>query len=121
MEFRMLEAAIPTLRYAVVRQFYAELLGLPIASEGRSHVFFQVGGCKIAVLDCTGGDKTVRPSGHGIYLDLAVSDLFSVRRNLLRRGIKLIDDRRDEHGVAISFQDPEGNLLNLFQEGSFSE
>lgn len=110
MESRTLEAAITTLRYAVVRKFYAELLGLPVASEGRRHVFFQVG-----------GDKTVPPSGHGIYLDLAVTDLFSVRRKLLRSGIKLIDDHRDEHGVAISLQDPEGNLLNLFQEGSFSE
>ncbi len=117
----MLEAAIPTHRYATVKRFYAELIGLPVASEGRSHVFFQVAGCKIAVLDCTGGDANVRPSGHGIYLDLAVSDLFSLRRRLLRAGIRLVDDRRDEHGVAISVQDPEGNLLNLFQEGSFSE
>ncbi len=121
MQVRMLEAAIPTTRYAAVRRFYAELIGLPIASEGRSHVFFQVGGCQIAVVDATGGDATVRPSGHGIYLDLAVSDLFSLRRRVLREGIRLLDDRRDEHGVAISLQDPEGNLLNLFQEGSFSE
>ena len=121
MSFRMLEAAIPTTHYTRVRQFYADLIGLPVASEGRSHTFFQVGGCQIAVLDCSGGDATVRPSGHGIYLDLAVADLFSLRRRLLRAGVKLIDDRRDEHGVAISLQDPEGNLLNLFQEGSFSE
>jgi catechol-2,3-dioxygenase len=117
----MLEAAIPTTRYSQVRHFYGELLGLPVISEGRSHVFFQVGGCQLAVVDCTGGDATVRPSGHGIYLDMAVSDLFALRRKLIRSGVRLVDDRRDEHGVAITLRDPEGNLLNLFQEGSFNE
>jgi catechol-2,3-dioxygenase len=117
----MLEAAIPTTRYPRVKHFYAELIGLPVASEGRSHIFFQVGDCQLAVVDCTGGDATVRPSGHGIYLDMAVGDLFSLRRRLIRAGIKLIDDRRDAHGVAIPLQDPEGNLLNLFQEGSVAE
>ena len=119
MQIRMLEAAIPTTRYPLTRAFYAELLGLPIASEGRTHTFFEVQGARIAVVDVTGGDAAVRPSGHGIYLDLAVDDLFSMRRRLLRAGHKLLDERRDEHGVAITLKDPEGNLLNIFQEGSF--
>ncbi len=116
---RMLEAAIPTTRYRLVRDFYGSLLGLPISSEGRSHVFFDLQGAKLAVVDVSGGDATVRPTGHGIYLDLAVDDLFSMRRRLLQAGHQLLDDRRDEHGVAITLRDPEGNLLNVFQEGSF--
>lgn len=120
MRFRMLEAAIPTVNYLRLRGFYADVLGLPIASEGRSHVFFEVAGGRLAVVDASRGDAFVRPTGHGIYLDLAVDDLPEVRRRLRAAGVALLDDRRDEHGIALTFTDPEGNLINLFQEGSFS-
>ena len=54
----------------------------------------------------------------GIYMDLEVDDLDSLKRRCMRERIELLDERRDEHGQAVTLRDTEGNLLNLFQAGT---
>ncbi len=109
---------MPCMRYMETRRFYAKVLGLTVASEGRSHVFFDLGGSKLALVDVRHGDRDVQPNGHGIYVDFVVYDLVYIKRQLGREQIRLVDERSDAHGKAITVKDPEGNLVNLFQEGT---
>lgn len=106
------------MRYLETRRFYARVLGLTVASEGRSHAFFDLGNTKLALVDVKGGDRDVQPSGHGIYLDLVVFDLVYIKRQLSRHAVRLLDERSDQHGKAVTVRDPEGNLVNIFQEGT---
>ncbi|MED5369728.1 MAG: VOC family protein [Myxococcota bacterium] len=115
---RLMEVVVPCVRYRSTRFFYEHVLGLEPASEGRNHVFFACGGAQLALVNASGGDPMVKPSGHGIYLDLEARDLQSLKRRCQREGIQLLDERRDEHGRAITLRDPEGNLLNVFQAGT---
>lgn len=115
----LLDVVVPCMAYTRTRHFYATIIGLQVASEGRSHVFFDTGNAgKIALVDAAEGDSMVRPNGHGIYLDLVAFDLTFLRRQLARHGVKVVDERSDEHGKAVTVRDPEGNLLNIFQEGT---
>ena len=116
---RLLDVVVPCLNYTRNRHFYAKVLGLEVASEGRSHIFFDTGGSgKVALVDAAEGDTLVRPNGHGIYLDLVAYDLTYVRRQLARHQVTILDERSDEHGKAVTVRDPEGNLLSIFQEGT---
>ncbi len=117
---RLLEVVVPCLRYHRARVFYEKVLGLEAVSSGRSHVFFACGGAKLALVDASGGDPMVRPSGHGVYLDMEVDDLNALKRRCMKERIELLDERRDEHGKAITLRDTEGNLLNIFQAGTVS-
>ena len=118
MSLRLLEVVVPCMRYRKTRFFYQDVLGLEPVSEGRNHVFFGCGGAKLALVNASGGDPLVRPSGHGLYLDLEVDDLRTLKRRCQRDGAELLDERRDQHGEAITLRDPEGNLLNVFQAGT---
>ncbi len=115
---RLLEVVVPCLRYHRAKVFYQQILGLEPVSEGRSHIFFGCGGAKLALVDASGGDPMVRPSGHGIYLDLGKLYLNGLKRRCMRERVELLDERRDEHGKAITVRDTEGNLLNIFQAGT---
>jgi catechol 2,3-dioxygenase-like lactoylglutathione lyase family enzyme len=117
---RLLEVAIPCRYYARTRAFYEEGLGLPIAEAGRNHVFFEAGDkARIAIVNAEEGDSLVRPTGHGMYLDLSADDLPAVRRRLIDLGVRLLDERSNEYGKAITVHDPESNIVNIFQEGTF--
>ena len=118
MSLRLLEVAVPCLRYHRTRYFYEQALGLKIDSQGRHHVFFEAGGARIALVDASEGDASVQPSGHGMYLDLAARDLGQLRRQLERERVAILEERSDRYGKAITVRDPEGNLINIFQEGT---
>jgi len=116
---RLLDVVVPCLNYTSTRDFYTTVLGLEVASEGKSHIFFDTGSAgQIALVDASEGDSLVRPNGHGIYLDLIAHDLIYLRRQLARHRVSLVDERSDEHGKAVTVRDPEGNLINIFQDGT---
>lgn len=117
---RMLEVAIPCRYYARTRAFYEEGLGLPVSESGKNHAFFDAGGgARIAVVNAEEGDSLVKPTGHGMYLDLAADDLAAVKRRLIDLGVRMLDERSNEFGKAITVHDPESNIVNIFQEGTF--
>jgi catechol 2,3-dioxygenase-like lactoylglutathione lyase family enzyme len=117
---RMLEVAIPCRYYPRTRAFYEEGLGLPVEESGNNHVFFDAGGgARIAIVNAAEGDSLVKPTGHGMYLDLAADDLVAVKRRLIDLGVRLLDERSNEFGKAITVHDPESNIVNIFQEGTF--
>ena len=119
MTIRMLEATIPTTKYQILRRFYRDHVGLKVASEGQHHVFFDILGAQLALVDVSEGDSLIRPSGHGIYLNLATVDLNTLKRRLIRHGVVILSHQNNAHGNSIIIRDPEGNILNIFQEGSF--
>lgn len=117
-QLAVLEVVVPCIRYRDTVNFYLRTLALPVISEGSNHMFLDCGGTKLALVNAVDGDRLVRPSGHGIYLDLVAFDLTYLKRQLKRAGVPLVDERSDAHGKAVTVRDPEGNLLNIFQDGT---
>ena len=117
---RLLEVVIPCLRYQRTRTFYGDLLGMTCSEEGRNHVFYDLGpGARLALVNAERGDTIVRPTGHAMYVDLSVEDLKAFIARCDARGVGLLDERDDKFGWAVTLRDPEGNLVNVFQEHSY--
>ncbi len=120
MPTKLMEVAIPCRRYLQTKMFYSRVLSLPIGKEGRHHAFLDTGGSfRIALVDASAGSSMVRPTGRGPYLNLSVDDLPALKRKLIRAGVDIDEERSDQYGRNITIRDPEGNVVNVYQEGTF--
>lgn len=120
MPTKLMEVAISCRKYLQTKMFYTRVLNLPIGREGRHHVFLDTGGSyRIALVDASQGSSLVRPTGRGPYLNLSVEDLPALKRKLILAGIAIEDERSDQYGRNITIRDPEGNVVNVYQEGTF--
>lgn len=120
MPTRLMEVTIPCRRYAETKFFYSRILSMPIAKEGQHHAFLDTGGSlRIALVDANQSNNLTRPTGRGAYFNLSCDDLVSIKRKLVAANIAVEDERSDEFGRNITVKDPEGNIVNLYQEGTF--
>jgi catechol 2,3-dioxygenase-like lactoylglutathione lyase family enzyme len=103
------------------RQFYHELLGLPIIHyELRKHIFFRLGG---SVLLCFNPDdsktKTTPPSHYGggkqhVAFEVRESDYLKSKAEIKSKGIRILDEIVWKSGKeSFYFEDPEGNVLEI--------
>ena len=97
--------------------FYRDLLGLPVHSQRPYFVAFQLGAARLSV----GTHSEVRgPARESVRVtvNLGVSDIQAVYRELAARGVAFLRPPEREHwgGWVASFRDPDGNLLQLLQQ-----
>lgn len=101
--------------------FYRDVLGLPLASQERHFVAFDVGGVRLG-LHWSGGEPVphVARDGHGAYagatVTLKVSDIQRAADRLASSGVRLLGPiSRQRWGSLVPFEDPDGNVLKLFE------
>jgi catechol 2,3-dioxygenase-like lactoylglutathione lyase family enzyme len=94
------------------KQFYSELLGLEIESEGESDMEFRAGQVTLDIFDPTSVGQEFAPSPAG--LALRVPDVAAARAELEAKGIEF-DGETVDTGVChmAFFRDPDGNALML--------
>jgi catechol 2,3-dioxygenase-like lactoylglutathione lyase family enzyme len=94
------------------KQFYSEVLGLEIESEGESDMEFRLGQVTLDVFDPSSIGQPFAPSPAGFAL--RVSDVDAARAELEARGV-VFDGETIETGVCKQawFKDPDGNALML--------
>ncbi|MSQ11626.1 MAG: hypothetical protein EXR48_02845 [Dehalococcoidia bacterium] len=98
-------------------RFYREALRLPVHSDHGDFVAFQVRpGMRLSI----GKHSKVRGRAKDPYritVNLRVADIQKSYRALMRRGVQFIRPPEAEEwgGWVATFQDPDGNLLQLFQ------
>ena len=97
---------------ARAKEFYSEVLGLELETEGDSDMEFRVGQVTLDVFDPSsiGQPFAVSPAG----LALRVADVDAARAELEAKGV-VFDGETIETGVCrmASFKDPDGNALLL--------
>lgn len=117
---KLMEISLHCRRYPTTRHFYTTVLGLPIGKEGRHHCFLDTGGSmRLAIVDASQLGPQALPKGLGTILNLSSDAFPSLRRRLQDNGVRIEQEANDEYGRNITVHDPEGNVVNLFQEGTF--
>jgi catechol 2,3-dioxygenase-like lactoylglutathione lyase family enzyme len=94
------------------KQFYSEVLGFEIESEGESDMEFRAGQVTLDIFDPTSVGQEFAPSPGG--LALRVPDVAAARSELEAKGIEF-DGETVDTGVChmAFFRDPDGNALML--------
>lgn len=94
------------------KQFYTEVLGLEIESEGDSDMEFRCGQVTLDIFDPSSIGQTFSPSPAG--LALRVPDVDAARAELEAQGVQF-DGETIETSVCRQawFKDPDGNSLML--------
>jgi catechol 2,3-dioxygenase-like lactoylglutathione lyase family enzyme len=94
------------------KQFYSEVLGLEIESEGESDMEFRCGQVTLDVFDPSSVGQPFAPSPAG--LALRVPDVAAARAELEAKGVEF-DGETIETSVCRQawFKDPDGNALML--------
>jgi catechol 2,3-dioxygenase-like lactoylglutathione lyase family enzyme len=94
------------------KQFYSEVLGLEIESEGESDMEFRCGQVTLDVFDPSSIGQPFAPSPAG--LALRVPDVAAARAELEAKGVEF-DGETIETSVCRQawFKDPDGNALML--------
>jgi len=99
--------------------FYRDLLELKVEFESPYWSQFDTGNGKIG-LHPKLQDSTppLGVFGKGWYLGLATGDIRALRRKLEQEGVKIHGDYHDiPGGVVLDFEDPDGNPIEVIQEG----
>jgi catechol 2,3-dioxygenase-like lactoylglutathione lyase family enzyme len=94
------------------KQFYSEVLGLEIETEGESDMEFRCGQVTLDIFDPSSIGQTFSPSPAG--LALRVADVDATRAELEAKGVEF-DGETIETSVCRQawFKDPDGNSLML--------
>ena len=97
---------------ARAKHFYAEVLGLPIETEGESDMELRAGQVTLDIFDPSSIGQPFAPSPAG--LALRVPDVDAARAELESQGV-VFDGETIETGVCKQawFKDPDGNSLML--------
>jgi catechol 2,3-dioxygenase-like lactoylglutathione lyase family enzyme len=94
------------------KQFYSEVLGLEIETEGESDMEFRAGQVTLDIFDPASVGQPFAPSAAG--LALRVPDVAAARSELDAEGVEF-DGETVDTGVChmAFFRDPDGNALML--------
>ena len=94
------------------KEFYSDVLGLALETEGESDMEFRAGQVTLDIFDPSSIGQSFAPSPAG--LALRVADVVEARRELEAKGV-VFDGETIETSVCKQawFKDPDGNALML--------
>jgi len=103
-------------RYDAMRSFYVETLGMPVRTDRPGHVNFQWGNTRLTIAT---HDEVSGPARdpRRLLLNLAVDDIEAVAAGLRGAGVTFVREPSSEPwgGSIATFEDPDGNTLQLMQ------
>jgi lactoylglutathione lyase len=109
---------------AGTRDFYEEILGLPVLGDHGDNIVFKIGNvmvnlARVSAAASFGAPTGVADPGAGVrvVLPVAVDDVDAACAELARHGVALLDGPVDRPwGVrTVSFADPAGHIWELAQ------
>jgi predicted enzyme related to lactoylglutathione lyase len=96
--------------------FYRDALGLPLKfQDGPRWAQFDAGGVNFSL----SSPDEAAPNAHGAVVIFEVDDLDAMAARLASAGVAAGDIRdMGAHGRSLTFTDPEGNVVQLFQRAA---
>lgn len=93
--------------------FYRDALGLGLKfQDGAKWAQFDAGGVNFSL----SAPEEAAPSAAGATVIFEVDDLDAARERLLAHSAAVLDSRdMGSHGRSLTFRDPDGNVVQLFQ------
>ncbi|MXZ45767.1 MAG: hypothetical protein F4Z08_02035 [Chloroflexi bacterium] len=103
-------------RFDAIRDFYVETLGLPTRTDRPGHVNFQWGNTRLTI-SAHSEVRGLSDEPRRTMLNLAVEDIDAVAARLRAAGVTFIREPSAEPwgGSIATFEDPDGNTLQLMQ------
>jgi catechol 2,3-dioxygenase-like lactoylglutathione lyase family enzyme len=111
--------ALRTPNYAAMEEFYTETLGLRVVQrwDDVNNIFIDIGGTTIELSGRDEATAGVKPSGGWDHIAFHVESVDEVYAELTAKGVPFTVEPRNFKNVRIAFfTDPDGNLLELFEE-----
>ena len=103
------EVLLWTRDFRKMREFYHEVLGLPVLYENPHFAHLGAGRGSIALH----AERSAHTPGDNWFMEFQVSNIDSVVAELARRGVAVPPPRDEDFGRVTSFRDPEGNEIGL--------
>jgi len=103
--------------YARARQFYTEVLELPVVGQipGKEIEFLGIGGTTIELMGGADPESLAKPQAGLIHLAFEVEDVDATYRELRDRGVTFTVEPKSVGDLRVAFfVDPDGNELELF-------
>ncbi len=104
--------------YARARQFYTEVLELPVVGQipGKEIEFLGIGGTTIELMGGADPESLAKPQAGLIHLAFEVEDVDATYRELRDRGVTFTVEPKSVGDLRVAFfVDPDGNELELFR------
>ena len=112
------------LRYSIIfvndldrsRRFYADLLGVPIRSEGRSSIELDTGTTTLALHQAHLGVSHHHPptAAGSVRIGFYTEDLVTLHRKLIEAGVPCISPPEGRFGLSVGlYEDPDGVQFTL--------
>ncbi|HYI77160.1 MAG TPA: VOC family protein [Chryseolinea sp.] len=103
------------------KQFYHDLLGLPIIHyDAGKHIFFRLGTSVLLCFNPEDSKTKVSPPAHfgggkqHVAFEVAQENYVSAKAEIISKGITIIDEVTWKSGKeSFYFEDPEGNVLEI--------
>ena len=97
--------------------FYRDVLGLKPEMEGEGFAVFQSSGGPQLALGAHSEVKGRSRDPNRVMVDFSVDDCQAEYERLRKQGVEFIrEPSQDEGFIIATFLDPDGNVLQLFQE-----
>ena len=103
--------------YALARQFYTEVLEMPVLGQipGREIEFLGIGGTTIELMGGAEPESLAKPQAGLIHLAFEVEEVDATYRELRDRGVTFTIEPKSVGDLRVAFfLDPDGNELELF-------
>jgi catechol 2,3-dioxygenase-like lactoylglutathione lyase family enzyme len=103
--------------YARARQFYTEVLEMPVLGQipGREIEFLGIGGTTIELMGGAEPESLAKPQAGLMHLAFEVEDVDATYRELRDRGVTFTIEPKSVGDLRVAFfLDPDGNELELF-------
>jgi len=103
--------------YARARQFYTEVLEMPVLGQipGREIEFLGIGGTTIELMGGAEPESLAKPQAGLIHLAFEVEEVDATYRELRDRGVTFTIEPKSVGDLRVAFfLDPDGNELELF-------
>ena len=103
-------------RFDAMRRFYVETLGMAVRTDRPGHVNFQWGETRLTI-GVHDGVSGAASDPRRLLINLAVDDIEAVAAGLRAAGVTFLREPSAEPwgGVIATFEDPDGNTLQLMQ------
>ncbi len=102
------------------KEFYEKALGLKVKVQDKKWIEFDLGGTSFSIFERSKDKGPMKPAKTRIMFE--TEDIERTKDSLLRKNVKLIGDIKDKnYGKLLTFEDPNGHWLEIFERKKSSQ